>query len=109
MDIDDFKPLAGAANSVFICVAAVFLPVFICIVLLTGYLGHEQRQDNDIAEYCGDTYTLDVSPLRTKVSCRGEEFVIFPNVDEMSPEEFRAYLEAKEGIPVGLKRDLRTR
>lgn len=60
-----------------------------------------------IEEYCGDTYTLDVSPLRTKVSCRGEEFVIFPNVDEMSPEEFRAYLEAKEGIPVGLKRDLR--
>lgn len=64
-------------------------------------------ESDGIAAYCGDTYTLDVSPLRTKVSCRGEEFVIFPNVDEMSPEEFRAYLDAKEGIPVGLKRDLR--
>lgn len=89
----------------------IVVSIAVCATIALAIIAsHKIAADYDgIAAYCGHTYTLDVSPLRTKVSCRGEEFVIFPNVDEMSPEEFRAYIEAKEGIPVGLKRDLRER
>lgn len=87
---------------------AIVISIVVCATIAISIIASRKiaAEPDGIEAYCGDTYTLDVSPLRTKVSCRGEEFVIFPNVDEMSPEEFRDYREARDKIPIGLKNDL---